>query len=526
MKKTELIIKELIKKQEKKPVNLESFKRKMAKKYQIPCPSNVELLKAYYKLTKKQGGKEIKEIKKLLQTRPVRSLSGIVNVSVLTKPYPCPGECIYCPYEEGVPKSYLSGEPAVERAKGLNYSPYPQTKNRIQMLKAQGHPQDKIDLRIIGGTWSFYPLKYQEWFIKRCFDACNQKNSKNLRGAHLINEKSKRRIVGLSIETRPDFINKGELKRLRRFGVTKVELGIQSVYNSVLKLNKRGHNVQDIVKATKTLKDAGFKVSYQMMINLPGSSPQKDVQAFKNIFTKPEFEPDSLKIYPCALVKEAPLYRWFLKGKYKPYSKKTLVSIIKKIKKMVPYYIRIERIIRDIPAPYIIKGPAKISNLREVVQKKIKKEGWSCKCIRCREIRKNYKPEEKLSLFRQEYKSSGGKDVFLSFEDNKRKKIYSLLRLRKTSLEATRNPCFPVLKNAGIIREIHTYGQLVPIAKDGLSAQHKGLGSKLIKEAERITKEEFGFTKTAVIAAVGTRQYYRKFGYRLKGTYMVRVLGR
>jgi len=237
----ELTIQELIKIQVKTQAGLALVKRRMAKKYKIPCPANINLLKTYHEMVKNKRVKKLAKIENLLKTRPIRSLSGIVNISVLTKPYPCPGKCLYCPIEKGIPKSYVSGEPAVERAKRLNYDPYSQVKKRIEMLESEGHPADKIELRIVGGTWSFYPKNYQSWFVKKCFDACNEKTGKSLKEAQRLNEKVKHRIVGLSVETRPDFIDVKEIKRLRELGVTMVELGVQSIYNNILKLNRRGH---------------------------------------------------------------------------------------------------------------------------------------------------------------------------------------------------------------------------------------------------------------------------------------------
>ncbi len=513
-----LIIKELIKKRIKNSSDLAIFKRQVSKKYKILTPSNIQLLKAYHELTKKKRIKKSKIIEEILKTRPIRSLSGIVNISVLTKPYPCPGECIYCPLEDGFPKSYLSGEPAAERAKALGFNPYFQTKQRIKALQLTGHPTDKIDLRIIGGTWSYYPKNYQTRFIKRCFDACNNKTSKNLIQAQKLNESTKHRIIGLSIETRPDFIDKVEIKRLRNLGVTKVELGVQTIYDNILKMNLRGHKIKDTIKATKLLKNTGFKVSYQVMPNLLGSTPKKDIEMMKTIFSDEKFKPDLIKIYPCALVKEAPLYELYKKGKYNPYSLKILIKILCEIKKDIPYYTRIERIIRDIPSPRIIKGPVKISNLREVVKKEMKEKNWECKCIRCREIKAKYDPKEKIYLFRNDYNASGAKEIFLSFENKKRNKLYSLLRLRIPSND---KPVLSVLKNAALIREIHTYGQLVPISEKKTAPQHKGLGKKLIKEAERIIRNEFGLKKIAVISGVGARNYWRKFNYKLKDSYMV-----
>lgn len=498
----ESVIRELLKNRPKTSADLASLKRKMAKIYKISCQSNVELLRAYHRL--REGGK-IKpsaKIENLLITRPVRSLSGIVNISVLTKPYPCPGKCLYCPTEKGIPKSYVSGEPAVERAKKLNYDPYLQTKKRIEMLELEGHPTDKIELRIVGGTWSFYPRKYQEWFIKRCFEACNNGRTSGFRPAQKLNEGSKHRIIGLSIETRPDFINPGEIKWLRRLGVTMVELGVQSIYDDILKLNRRGHGAKETAEATKLLKDAGFKVLYQMMPNLAGSSPARDLKMFKELFSDQRFRPDLLKIYPCALVKGAPLHKLWEKDKYGPYAEKQMIDLIKSIKKTIPYYVRIQRITRDIPSHSIVAGPARISNLRQLVS-------GNCRCIRCREVKGDYDPKERLYLFRQNYQASGGKEIFLSFENKNRTKLYSLLRLR-----------------SGIIRELHTYGRLQPISAltSASSPQHKGLGKKLVEEAEKISKKEFGIREIYVISGVGARGYYKKLGYGLKNTYMVKKL--
>ncbi|NQU82605.1 MAG: tRNA uridine(34) 5-carboxymethylaminomethyl modification radical SAM/GNAT enzyme Elp3 [Parcubacteria group bacterium] len=506
---------------------LDAFKRKLSKKYKVDCPKNVALLKTYHKLVKEKTQEYNPEIEVLLRTRPVRSLSGIVNVSILTKPYPCPGECIFCPTEKDIPKSYLKNEPAVQRAILNNYSPSKQIKTRLTSLQQTGHPIDKIELRIIGGTWSYYKKAYQEWFIKESIRTCNEFNKnnsskkQNLKQLQKQNETAKARIVGITVETRPDYIDIEEIERMRTLGITRVELGVQSIYNNVLKLNKRGHNVDATIQATKLLKNAGFKVSYQIMPNLPGSNFKKDVTMFKEIFTNPDFMPDLLKIYPLALVKNCPLYKIYKQGKYKPYSKVQLAKLLIEIKKQIPNWCRVERIIRDIPAIQIIEGGTKTSNLREVVQKQMKEQGIQCQCIRCKEVGNNYNPKEKLYLFRKDYNASGGKEIFLSFENKKRTLLYSMLRLRLPKELSS----FGVLKNASIIREVHTYGQMTSIGSTSSSSQHKGLGKKLIKEAERITKKEFKLKKIAIIASVGTRKYYSsKLQYRLKNTYMVKEL--
>ena len=512
---------------------LEKLKRQISSEFSIEFLSNSQLLKAYHKLVKDKRIKRNRKIEEVLQIKKIRSLSGIVIVSVLTKPYPCPGKCLYCPLQKGIPKSYLKGEPAVDRAVLLKYYPYLQVQARLKTLEEIGHPIDKIDLRIIGGTWSYYPKNYQIWFVKECFRAANnfkskiksQKLKSKLEIEQKKNEKAKCRIIGITIETRPDFINEEEIKRLRKLGVTRVELGVQSIYDDVLELNLRGHKVEETIKATKLLKDAGFKICYQMMPNLYGSNLKRDLEMFKQLFNDPRFCPDYLKIYPCALLKEAPLYKLYKEGKYKPYSFKDLLWLLKEIKKVVPYWVRIQRIVRDIPAQAIVEGPTKISNLRQIIHQEMKKEGWRCKCIRCREVKENYNPKEKIYLFRQDYQASGGLEIFLSFENKNRTKLFSLLRLRIPSQYFTKEKHFlSVLEGAAIIREIHTYGKLVALGKKEIAPQHRGLGKKLVKEAERIAKEEFKIKKMAVIAGVGVRDYFRKLGYRLKDTYMIKNL--
>ena len=531
-----LIIDELLTSETTSAKKLSDIKRKYAKELKVSCPSNIDLLAFYHKSSDKKSVEEKKRIEGVLKTRPIRSLAGVVNVSVLTKPYDCPGQCIYCPSEINLPKSYLSGEPAVERAKRLDFDPYLQTIKRIEVLSMSGHSTDKVELRMIGGTWSFYEKKYKIWFVKNCFDACNRtKNESNdqnlpieilwkkLKIAQKKNEKARHRIVGLSFETRPDFVTLKETIEMKRLGATKIELGVQSIDDQILTLTKRGHLVEETVKATRLLKEAGFKVSYQMMLNLPGSSPEQDIRMMKTVFEDPRFQPDYLKIYPCALIKETPMFKMYQEGKYKPYDKRTLIDTIKTIKKNLPYYTRVERIIRDIPAPLILEGGAKISNLRQIIEQEMKDEKWQCQCIRCREA-KETPVVEGIRIFRHNYEASNGKEIFLSIEDEKRKHLYSLLRLRINN-DDKKKELIPILKDRAIIRELHTYGQAASISKDKSTVQHRGLGKKLVKEAERIAKEEFGMKKIAIIAGVGVRSYYReKLGYRLKDEYMIKSI--
>ncbi len=519
------------------------LQRKLSKESKKPFPKNIELLKAYRDLVKTGNpgtrassvrGRDIKPdfaLENLLKTRKIRTLSGIASITVITKPYPCPGKCLYCPDEIDMPKSYLANEPACMRAVLTEFDPYKQVDARIKSLYLTGHSTDKIELIVLGGTWSYYPKNYQNWFIRRCFDAANQKNSKNLGAAQKLNEKfpienrgsstldkvgvgTKNHIIGLTLETRPDYVTPQEIKRMRNLGCTRVELGVQSINDDVLRFNHRGHKVTEIIRATKLLKDAGVKVTFHMMLNLPGSTPKKDEKAFEELFSNPNFQPDQLKIYPCVVLKTAPLYKIWQQKKYKPYSKKQLINLLIKIKQKIPPYVRIIRIIRDIPSQSITAGN-KSSNLRQIIFDKV---GRICKCIRCREPHE--KIAKKLKLFRQDYLASGGKEIFLSFEDPQRKNIYAFLRLRITN-----NWTLPILKNSALIRELHVYGQVVQIrAKNKKASQHKGLGKKLMAEAERIAKKEFGFKKIAVISGIGVREYYRKLGYKLKDEYMIKII--
>lgn len=530
----EKIIKKLIKAKIRNREDLHNFKRKISQQFNIPFPSNFWLFKEYQKLLREKRIKRSKKLEKILKIKPIRSLSGIVNISVLTKPYPCPGKCIFCPTEKNFPKSYLAGEPAAERAKSLNYDPFLQVKNRIAMLKSEGHPTDKIELRIIGGTFSSYSLKYRIWFVKECFRAANEKRNpdkfnkkkkekslwKELFKEQKINEKAKNRIVGISIETRPDFVNEREISILRKLGVTMVEMGVQTIFDDILEKNKTNLDQEKIARATKLLKDAGFKVLYHLMPNLPGSNFKRDLECFKIVFSDEKFKPDWIKIYPTVVTKESKLYQIWKKRNYKPYSNKRLIELLIEIKKNLPYWVRVARIQRDIPATKIEAG-CKISNLREVTKEEMEKRNLICKCIRCRQVKENYSLKEKAYFFREDYSASGGKEIFLSFENAQRTKLFSFLRLR---ISPDFVSVFPILKNAAIIREVQTFGEQVPIGEKGLSPQHRGFGKTLIKRAEEIAKKEFSLNKIFVISGIGARNYWRKLGYKLKNTYMFKKL--
>lgn len=511
---------------------LSKIKRAASKKFGDPCPTNIELLREYRKMRAEGKLTPSETIEKALITKEVRTESGVAIVAILTKPYPCPGKCAYCPDEKEMPKSYLSNEPAVMRAVLTKFHPYAQMKARLESLEATGHKTGKIELIVMGGTFSYLPKRYQTWFIRECFRAANEFGKKKGVYKHLDlaaqqrrNEKAEKRIVGLTLETRPDYIDEKEIGNFRHLGATRVELGVQSVWDDVLRLNRRGHGIAETIRATKLLKEAGLKINYHMMPELPGSSAPRDIEMFAELFRNPDYQPDMIKIYPCVVVKGTLLYKWLRSGRYQPYSDRERLDMLAEVKKNLPYYVRVTRLIRDIPSTSIIAGNT-ITNLRQELERKGRKEGWKCKCIRCREIRSGAQAEEKdLRLFREDYQASDGREIFLTLEDKDREHLYSLLRLRINSERTSARHHIPELRGAAVIREVHTYGKLVPIqTRDRRSSQHIGLGKRLLQEAERIAGQEYGAKKIAVISGVGVRDYYRKNGYKLTGTYMTKKL--
>ncbi len=484
-----------------------------------------------------------RNLKKLLQKRSVRTISGVTPIGILTKPYGCPGRCVYCPTDWRMPKSYLPTQPAAARALRNNFHPYKQVINRIKALEDSGHPVSKLEIIVMGGTWSFLPTRYQSWYLKNVFDAANGEKSRNLAEAQKKNETAKRRIIGLTLETRPDHITPEELLRMRKYGCTRIEIGVQTIDDEVSELTKRDQPRSDVVKATKLMRDFGFKFCYHLMPGLPGSNPAKDLAMFREIFENPDFKPDFVKIYPCQVLPNSELANWWKKGKFEPMHDKELIKLLLKIKKIVPPWTRIMRLLRDIPVGNILSG-AKFSNLRQIMKsqpgklreilgdedfQKIFPTGkveWPCHCIRCREIgfAKDLQKSD-IQLVRRDYKAGDGTETFLSFESPDKKTIYALLRLRKPSSEIFAG-FYPSLKDSALIREVHSYGAEISVGdKDGQSrGQHRGLGRKLLAEAEKIAKNEWGKKKIAIIAGIGTREYYRKFGYKLQCTYMVKDL--
>ncbi|MBT4723125.1 tRNA uridine(34) 5-carboxymethylaminomethyl modification radical SAM/GNAT enzyme Elp3, partial [Candidatus Falkowbacteria bacterium] len=451
------LIEKLAKLKVKNPNRLNKAKRNFANKHRVGMISNADLLSIYRKQLKAKKIKQNPELELLLTKRKVRTMSGVAPVAVLTKPYKCPGKCAFCPDEKAMPKSYLSNEPAVMRAILTQFDPYKQVTARIRALTDNGHNTDKIELIIMGGTWSYFPKQYQSWYIKRCFDACNRRKCKTIEQAHQWNEKAKHRIVALTVETRPDYVTEKDIIYWRKLGATKVELGIQIADDKVLKKNDRGHDVQEIIKATTLLRQAGFKIAYHLMPNLPGSTPAKDLAVFKKLFSNEGFQPDLIKIYPTVVTKNSKIFEWWQKGLYKPYKEKTLFELLLKMKLAVPEYVRIIRLIRDIPKESIEAGN-QITNLREALQTELKNQGKRCRCIRCREIKDQKSNIKKAKLSIIKYKANQGEEQFLQFTNTKKDKLFAFLRLRLPNHDSKN--FIPEIQDCAMIREIHTYGKL------------------------------------------------------------------
>ena len=466
-----------------------------------------------------------------IRMKPMRTLSGVTTVTVLTKPYPCPGKCIFCPTDVRMPKSCLPDEPGAMRALEHKFDPYTQVVSRIRALKNLGHPTDKIELLILGGTWSSYRRDYQEWFIGRCFDAMNameslpvteperteQMDPSVLNKIHSVNETAPHRNVGLVIETRPDEINPDEIKWLRHLGVTKVQMGAQSFNDHILEINKRGHDVESTRQATALLRAAGFKIVLHWMPNLLGATPQLDREDFARLWN--DFCPDEIKIYPNQLLANAELYEYWQRGEFQPYTTEELVDLIADIKPSIPRYCRVNRVIRDIPGNNVVEGNRRTS-LRQDVQNEMKKRGTRCQCIRCREVKGKTVELSSLVLNDLVYQAGKAEEHFISFitmDDG----LAGFIRLSLPSNDSPETGMAD-LNGSALIREVHVYGQSlgVGVEKTG-AAQHVGLGTRLLEEAERVAKEK-GFEKLAVIAAVGTRQYYLDRGFERGDYYLVK----
>lgn len=558
---------------EQKPSTKEELvvlSRKYFGQFSEQPPRISSLLTAYKEMRKDGTINEQPWLEPLLIKRAVRTISGVAPIHVMTAPLGCPANCTYCPNEPGMPKSYLSNQPGAMRAILNDFHPYQQMTMRLRALYQNGHHPEKIELIENGGTWTALPKRYRAWFIWQCYKAANdfeplhnqpstdfippqkahltvlnrlqnqpdhlQKEDLRLQddddqelldllfAEQTKNETAQHRIIGVTLETRPDWLPDEEIVHLRQMGCTKVELGVQSIDEEVLLFNNRGHKVQAVIDATTRLRDAGFKVAYHIMPAMYKSTPEKDLWMFEELWSNPGFKPDFLKVYPCVVVKEAPLYKLFEKGIYVPYDAETLLDVLMKIIQTVPRYCRVARFVRDIPSESIFGGN-KITNLREVVEKACKDAGLQLNDIRAREVKGGVTSHD-LAQNDLVFDTENGTEHFLSFDDEQDDKLYAFLRLRlpKTENELITKH-FPELQGAALVREVHTYGKLAQLSSDDgtKKAQHKGLGRRLMEESERIAKEA-GFNKMAVIAGIGTREYYKKLGYHLEGTYMVKGL--
>ncbi|HLD37388.1 MAG TPA: tRNA uridine(34) 5-carboxymethylaminomethyl modification radical SAM/GNAT enzyme Elp3 [Candidatus Nanoarchaeia archaeon] len=447
--------------------------------------------------------------------KPTKTISGVTPVAVMLPPRKCRhGTCLYCP-SLNMPQSYTPKSPAVMRALSLGYDAYRQAEARIQAFRMMHHPTDKIELIIMGGTFLSYPVKFQHSFIKGCYDALNGKKSRNLKEAKKLNEKTRHRCVALCIETRPDVCSKQDIKRMLKFGCTRVELGVQAIDDEIYRIVKRGHKVKDVIEATQRLKDSGFKVGNHIMPGLPGSNIKKDLRMFKQLFSDERFKPDQLKIYPCQVIKGSGLERLYWKNKYKPYAEKEIKKIIIRMLEAVPEYCRVMRIMREIHPDYLAAGTTRI-DLRKDIEYEIRKKGIKLNEIRFREIGFAKTEDYDIKIKKTEYNASKGKEVFLQAV-NKENILFGLLRLRF--------PCKPFikeLKNCAIIRELHVYGKAEKLGVKG-KIQHTGIGRALIKMAEEIAKRNRA-KKLFVIAGVGVRPYFYKLGYKQDGFYVSKEL--
>lgn len=481
--------------------------------------SKHRIIQGYRQLCRQQGRSPDPALIRRLRVKPTRTISGVAPVAVLTEPHPCPGECIFCPEPAGMPKSYLPDEPGAMRAAAHDFDPYDQTASRIAALQSIGHSVEKVELLILGGSWSAYPERYQEWFVRRCLDAMNGTQADSLEEAQALNETAEHRNVGLVVETRPDLVTPQEVRRLRWLGTTKVQVGVQSLDDKILALNKRGHTVADTRRAMRLLRLAGFKIVVHWMPNLQGATPESDLEDFRRLWRDPALRPDELKIYPTALLEGTELYKRWQRGEFEPYNEETMVELLSHCKVAIPPYCRLNRLMRDIPAPNIMAGVKK-SNLRQIVQQQMARKGQTCRCIRCREVRGDPIETSTLRLETVSYETDATQEHFLQYVTPEGD-LAGFLRLSLPHAE----PPIDELRGPGgrcaMIREIHVYGPALGLgAEDETVPQHAGLGTELIEEAKRMA-DQAGYERIAVIAAIGTRPYYRERGFARHELYMI-----
>ncbi|EHH28378.1 elongator complex protein 3 isoform X1 [Macaca nemestrina] len=525
------VIKQLIEAHEQgKDIDLNKVKTKTAAKYGLSAqPRLVDIIAAvppqYHKVL----------IPKL-KAKPIRTASGIAVVAVMCKPHRCPhisftgNICVYCPggpdsdFEYST-QSYTGYEPTSMRAIRARYDPFLQTRHRIEQLKQLGHSVDKVEFIVMGGTFMALPEEYRDYFIRNLHDALSGHTSNNIYEAVKYSERSLTKCIGITIETRPDYCMKRHLSDMLTYGCTRLEIGVQSVYEDVARDTNRGHTVKAVCESFHLAKDSGFKVVAHMMPDLPNVGLERDIEQFTEFFENPAFRPDGLKLYPTLVIRGTGLYELWKSGRYKSYSPSDLVELVARILALVPPWTRVYRVQRDIPMPLVSSG-VEHGNLRELALARMKDLGIQCRDVRTREvgiqeIHHKVRPYQ-VELVRRDYVANGGWETFLSYEDPDQDILIGLLRLRKCSEETFR---FELGGGVSIVRELHVYGSVVPVSsRDPTKFQHQGFGMLLMEEAERIAREEHGSGKIAVISGVGTRNYYRKIGYRLQGPYMVKML--
>ncbi|KAG7461146.1 hypothetical protein MATL_G00206920 [Megalops atlanticus] len=525
------VIKQLVEAHEEgKDINLNKVKTKTSAKYGLSAqPRLVDIIAAvppHYR----------RALLPKLKAKPIRTASGIAVVAVMCKPHRCPhisftgNICVYCPggpdsdFEYST-QSYTGYEPTSMRAIRARYDPYLQTRHRVEQLKQLGHSVDKVEFIVMGGTFMALPEEYRDYFIRNLHDALSGHTSNCVAEAVRYSERSSTKCVGITIETRPDYCLKRHLSDMLGYGCTRLEIGVQSVYEDVARDTNRGHTVRAVCESFHLAKDAGFKVVAHMMPDLPNVGMERDVEQFIEFFENPAFRPDGLKLYPTLVIRGTGLYELWKTGRYKSYSPSALVDLVARILALVPPWTRVYRVQRDIPMPLVSSG-VEHGNLRELALARMKDMGTECRDVRTREvgiqeIHHKVRPYQ-VELVRRDYVANEGWETFLSYEDPEQDILIGLLRLRKCSAQSFR----PELKGGvSIVRELHVYGSVVPVSsRDPSKFQHQGFGMMLMEEAERIAREEHGSGKLAVISGVGTRNYYRKMGYELEGPYMVKLL--
>ncbi len=476
----------------------------------------------------------IRELKKLgappeliyrLRRKPVRARSGVTIITVAVPLFECPhGRCVYCPGggSTGFPQSYTGREPVVAYARQLGYNVKLQVRAHIERLERMGHRVDKVELIFIGGTYTSADPGLQRSFIKDALDGLHGEDSGTVWEAVSRAEQAYPRVVGMMVETRPDWCIPSRVDELVKLGVTRVELGVQALDDEIYRRIGRGHTVEDVAKATRILRDRAFKVGYHFMPGLPGSSPAKDLEMYRTMFSDPRFRPDAVKIYPTMVIPGTPLYELWKRGLYKPYGLEELVDLLAEMLSLTPPYVRIHRIRREIPGEVAADGRYP-GNLREIVEREMMRRRLRCLCVRCREVGRSLGPDDpaKLGMVLRElsYETLGGKEVFLSYESGDGSRLAGLLRLRLPHETAA-----ALLENSALVRELHVYGEMVPVGEKGAGGwQHRGAGSLLLRRAEEIARES-GYGRIVVISGLGVKEYYARRGYSRRGPYMAKRL--